>query len=181
MPLTHYKAFGTEYFTPIDKAFRAQPGVSSSKVHLVANVVSPLYSIEKRASLIKQKVEAISNKHNSKVHVVAYSFAGVDTRCAISLQGLDAHVLSLTTLCTPHHGLTLVDKAKNFPNVYGDLTHSEKAFEALGMSIMNVAEFTSKNMKAFNEVASDAAEIDYYSFGAKRREFQLSELLRANF
>ena len=36
-------------------------------------------------------------------------------------------------------------------------------------------------MTAFNEVATNAKHVKYYSFGAVRKELQLSELLRANF
>ena len=63
---------------------------------------------------------------------------------------MSGQVQSLTTLATPHHGLTLVDKARAFPSLHGDLSHTEKALEVLGMSTRNVAEFTSDNMRAFN-------------------------------
>jgi len=38
------------------------------------------------------------------------------------------------------------------------------------MSLRNAAEFTSKNMRAFNEVATDDENVKYASFGAKRKE-----------
>jgi hypothetical protein len=56
----------------------------------------------------------------------------------------------LTTLCSPHHGLTLIDKWKGFPEKYGDIRHSEKVFEILGLSLGNASEFLSLNMKDFN-------------------------------
>jgi len=39
-------------------------------------------------------------------------------------------------------------------------------------------EFASRNMRAFNEVALDDPSIKYASFGAKRKELQLNELLK---
>lgn len=42
-------------------------------------------------------------------------------------------------------------------------------------------EFSTNNMKAFNEIACDDKEIKYTSFGAKRKELQLSVMLRANY
>ena len=96
-------------------------------------------------------VEKVSKKHKKRVHILAYSFAGVDARCAISLMGLDRYCQSLTTLCSPHQGMTLVDRALGVDQ-YGDLNHCEKALLALGMSKRNVTEFTTRNMTAFNQV-----------------------------
>jgi hypothetical protein len=95
--------------------------------------------------------------------------------------GISGSVKSLTTICSPHHGLTLIDRAKAYPEQYGDLSHTEHAIEALGMSLRNAAEFTSMNMHAFNQIAADADDVAYYSFGAKRKEMQIGDLLRANF
>lgn len=131
--------------------------------------------------MINRRIAKIAEDHGRKVHVLAYSFAGVDTRCAISLMGLDKSVQSLTTLCTPHHGLTLMDTALTKPDYYGTLAHTEKALQSLGMSVRNTMEFTSRNMQAFNEVCIDAEDVKYASFGAKRKELQLNELLRANY
>jgi len=122
---THYKAFGSEYYDPFHNHLRAQPNKSS--VHLVANVVSSSQTIEQRAAQISDRIAKISKNHGQPCHVLAYSFAGVDTRCAISLMGLNKSVRSLTTLCTPHHGLTLMDTALIKHDMYGDLAHTEKA------------------------------------------------------
>ncbi len=94
----------------------------------------------------------------------------MDARCAISLQGLAGQVQSLTTLSSPHHGLTLIDKARAFPEFHGDMSHTEKALEVIGMSIRNVAEFTSENMRSFNQVVEDDPNVSYYSFGSKQKE-----------
>lgn len=123
----------------------------------------------------------MSKLANKKVHIVAHSFSGIDARFAISQMGLHASVKSLTTICSPHHGLTLIDRAKAYPEQYGDLSHTEHAIEALGMSLRNAGEFTSKNMHAFNQIATDADGVQYYSFGAKRKEMQIGDLLRANY
>jgi len=57
----------------------------------------------------------------------------------------------------------------------------EKTFEVLGMSLKNAEEFSHANMAAFNEVATDSKEVDYYSFGAKKKELDMSELLKPGF
>ena len=73
-------------------------------------------------------------------------------------------------MSTPHHGLALVDKARAFPELHGDLSHTEKALEVIGMSTRNVSEFTSENMRAFNQVVENDPNVNYFSFGAKQKE-----------
>ena len=58
---------------------------------------------------------------------------------------------------------------------HGNLSQMERAFEILGMSRANVAEFHSENMADFNEVATDLASVGYYSFGSKKKEMQITE------
>jgi hypothetical protein len=76
----------------------------------------------------------------------------------------------LSTLCTPHRGFYLIDQAVAIEKELRELGHTEKAFEVLGLSLRNATEFSTRNMKAFNEVASDDPEVKYTSFGAKRKE-----------
>ena len=73
------------------------------------NVVTPTATIEERAKALAEKLDMMAHKHNDKVHLVTYSFGGIDARAAISM--FDAHefVQSLTTICSPHHGLRLID------------------------------------------------------------------------
>ena len=99
---------------PMERALASQDRLLKGVV-MVPNVTSPMQSIESRAESIAEKVERISKKYDQKVHVIAHSFAGVDVRCAISMMGLKSSVQSLTTLCSPHHGLTLIDKSRRFP------------------------------------------------------------------
>lgn len=143
------------------------------------NVTSPMWTIEQRAEAMADQVAKISKKSGQPIHLIAHSFAGVDARYAISQMG-KRHVQSLTTLCSPHRGMTLVDKALQHPAEFGDLSQSDRAFDVLGMSTRNVAEFTSKNMAAFNEVVADKRNCNYFSFGAKKKELMVNDLLRSN-
>lgn len=64
-------------------------------------------------------------------------------------------------------------------NIY---THTmDKAFEVLGMSLKNAEEFSHANITAFNEVAQDCSDVDYYSFGAKKKELSMTELLKPGY
>ena len=130
------------------KALYRKQGLPMKNIRWVGNLVSPMASIEERAESLAKNISALDL---TKVHLVAHSFTGVDARAALSLRNdLQKHVASLTTICTPHHGMKLVDKSRALPRKYGDLEQLEKAFEILGMSKTNVQEFCSENMEAFN-------------------------------
>lgn len=66
------------------------------------NITNISMDIEQRAQLLAQEIKKVSERHQSKVHVVAHSFTGVDARAAISLHGASEHVTSLSTICSPH-------------------------------------------------------------------------------
>lgn len=104
------------------------------------------------------------------MHLVTHSFAGVDARCALALFGMDKHVRSLTTLCSPHHGSVLIKEFMRRPQDNPQVHLMEKTFEMLGMSLKNVEEFHPSNIESFNQVVTDCAGVDYYSFGAKKKE-----------
>lgn len=63
--------------------------------------------------------------------------------------GAAKNVSTLTTICTPHNGLRLIDNLRKSPEKYS-IEMVEKAFDVLGMSVKNVNEFTADNIKAFN-------------------------------
>ncbi len=99
------------------------------------------------------------------MHVVAYSFAGVDARAALSMSGAGKMVSSLTTVCSPHHGMKLIDNLHRHEEKYR-VELLDKPLEILGLSLKNFEEFSIRNMKAFNSIAEDQYGIDYYSVGA---------------
>ena len=51
----------------------------------------------------------------------------------------------------------------------------------VGLGANNINEFSKRNMADFNLVAEDDPEIRYYSFGTKKQELQMSELLRPGY
>jgi len=67
------------------------------------------------------------------------------------------------------------------PDIHPTFYNMEKAFEVLGMNFKNAEEFSHANISAFNEVATDSPDVDYYSFGAKKKELQMTELLRPGY
>lgn len=94
---------------------------------------------------------------------------------------MDQHVRSLTTICSPHHGCALIQGHMRKPTLTMEIKHMEKTFEVLGMSFKNAEEFLDANIEAFNQVATDSDIVDYYSFGAKKKELQMTELLKPGY
>lgn len=181
IPTTHYKAFKGSLYEPFLSGFRNQRKVDATNVHFIPNIVSPLFTIEERAAQMAKRVEQASEKIDAdKVHIVTHSFAGVDARAALSLNGMNKHVQSLTTLSTPHHGMRLIDMIKRYPSRY-EIDRLEKAIEQLGLGTKSVEEFQSVNIRDFNEFCEDCPDVDYYSFGTKKKELQISELLRGGY
>ena len=119
IPTSHYKAFGHDYYESMERGLATQPNVENFQ--MMPNIVSNTHTIEQRAEQLADKVEKLSKKSGKRVHVLAYSFAGVDARCAASLQGMSDYCQSITTLCTPHHGMRLVDRGIGEPINYFDL------------------------------------------------------------
>jgi len=111
--------------------------------------------------------------------LVTHSFCGIDSRAAISLFGAGSAVRTLTTVCSPHHGMRLIDNGLKFPEKC-PIELAEKAFEAVGLSQKSAQEFTSENISDFNKVAEDARGVEYFSIGAHKQRLQSSDLLRTS-
>ena len=93
IPTTFFKATNGAYYSPLIKSFRNQENVEDKQVHFIPNVVSPLFSIEERAAHMTSKVRRKTLEiEASKVHLVTHSFAGIDARAALSLNGLNEQV-----------------------------------------------------------------------------------------
>jgi triacylglycerol lipase len=85
--------------------------------HLVhAAQVSPYKSVPVRAAELAKHVDlaraecrAKPGCDASKVHIIAHSMGGLDSRYLISVLGYGDRVASLTTISTPHHGSHIAD------------------------------------------------------------------------
>jgi triacylglycerol lipase len=66
--------------------------------------------LESRSNDLKQQVEGIINSTGSdKVHIIAHSMGGLDSRFMITRLGMEDRVASLTTIGTPHLGTSFAD------------------------------------------------------------------------
>ena len=95
-------------------------------------------------------IDRLKNKIGiEKCHLVAHSFTGIDARAAISMFGANKSIASLTTICTPHKGLKLMDLFLETPHkstMDSGLDNLERVFEVLGLTGKSVEEFTSHNI-----------------------------------
>jgi hypothetical protein len=57
----------------------------------------------------------------------------------------------LTTVCSPHLGLRLIDAYNKSTEKY-TIEMADRTFDILGISLKNVQEFTPFNMKHLNEI-----------------------------
>jgi pimeloyl-ACP methyl ester carboxylesterase len=64
--------------------------------------------VEVRAEQLKQRViEIMASEGVNKVHIIAHSMGGLDSRHMIVDKGMAEHVATLTTIGTPHSGTSL--------------------------------------------------------------------------
>jgi len=99
---------------------------------------------------------------DQRVHLIAHSMGGLDSRHAISRLGLAERVLSLTTLGTPHRGTAFAD--------WG-IRRVERlvkpVFELLGLSRQGFHDLTTAACRRFNEQTPDAPNVRYFSVAAQ--------------
>lgn len=73
--------------------------------------------------------------------------------------------------------MRLVDNCNAKPSKY-QIEDFDKSFDVLGVSQKNVQEFTSKNIRDFNTVATDVAGVDYFSIGSQKAYLQVCDQLK---
>lgn len=101
-----------------------------------------------RASDLGRELDSIlAISGAKKVHVIAHSMGGLDTRYAISLLGYADKIASLTTIATPHHGSPLADW------IVGHRSASRRLLEglrALGIDLRGIVDLTTEQCEARN-------------------------------
>ena len=105
------------------------------RFYLVPNITSVSMSIEQRGAQLAANIKELALREKiESAHIITHSFAGIDVRAALSLYGIDGNLAqSLSTICTPHLGMRLIDNIGKWPGKY-TLESAEKAFEAVGLS-----------------------------------------------
>ena len=113
---------------------------------------------ESNALLLKETIDKIlSNTKKEKINIIAHSKGGLDSRYLIWKYNFGDKIASLTTICTPHHGLETADLVIN-ANGYSTKS-SVKALHLFGKLCNEiplnfhkvVIDLTTTKMKEFNE------------------------------
>ena len=95
---------------------------------------------------------------DDKVHVIAHSMGGLDSRYMISHLGMENRVLSLTTVGTPHWGSTFADWGVR------RLSRTVKPmFHLWGVPTDAFDDLTTEACARFNERTPNAPTVRYYS------------------
>jgi triacylglycerol lipase len=122
--------------------------------------LSPTGGIVERAVQLKNFI--LKHSPAEPVHVVAHSMGGLDTRYMISCLGMAAHVLTLTTLGTPHRGTAFADwgvrRLERFV---------KPVLEFIGLPAQAFYDLTTTRCAAFNEQVPDAPNVRYFSIAGR--------------
>jgi triacylglycerol lipase len=160
----------THYFRGIPEMLRA----AGNRV-LVARL-NPTGGTAERAAQLKSLLDA--EAPNERVHLIAHSLGGLDSRYMISRLGMSPRVLSLTTIGTPHRGSPFADwGVRCFARLVCPV------FEFFGLSNQAFRDLTTSHCKAFNRQTPDAPGVRYFSVAGKFRtdwmtpEWQLSSTI----
>eukprot|EP01132_Coremiostelium_polycephalum_P004159 gene4159-5207_t len=147
-------------------------------VHLECTSVHPTDSIRNRAEqLYRQVIEIADQYHTDKVHLIAHSMGGLDSRYAISHFDYSRQlILSLvriqeimiknisSTLSTPHRGSYIADWSLH--NITRKL-HIEKILKQFDIPFRAIDELSPGYMnEIFNPNVINSPNVTYQSYGA---------------
>mgnify|MGYP006281833839 FL=1 len=132
--------------------FRKIPGFLEEHGYRVYQpAVSWAGSLERRARNLRDELVRITEDftRHERVHIVAHSMGGLDSRMMIARYGLHEHVASLSTISTPHLGTTFANWGiRNLDRVV-DLVGR------LGVDIGGFRDLTTWQCRRFNEQTKD--------------------------
>lgn len=144
--------------------FRLIPEALRNAGHLVPDppALNPAGSIAERAQDLKNYLFSNADVAGRKVHIIAHSMGGLDSRYMISKLGMADRVLSVTTITTPHHGSPLADIIQKGA---GPLLN--KLSTRLGVDVKGAADLTTDAGAQFNKNIPDVAGISYSTISAQ--------------
>jgi len=146
-----------EYFRLIPEALRRDGHDVPEPPHL-----NTAGSVAERAQDLKNYLQGHAEVAGKKVHLIAHSMGGLDSRFMISSLGMADRVFSLTTIGTPHHGSPIADIV-----VKGTNPILNKFVEHLGVDIKGLFDLTTSACRKFNDDVSDAPGVRYFSIGGQ--------------
>lgn len=97
-----------------------------------------------------------------KVHLLAHSMGGLDSRFLIAKLGMANRVLSLTTIATPHHGSPIANLV-----VKGTEPGLTVLLGRLGVDVNATLDLTTEACERRNKEVQDEPGVAYFSIGSQ--------------
>jgi triacylglycerol lipase len=140
------------------------PGIGAALEAAGNRVLAPSLSmtagISERAQELKEFILAACP--DTPVHVLAHSMGGLDSRYMISRLGMADHVLTLTTLGTPHRGTAFADwGTRRLERLV------RPVLDFIGMPCAAFYDLTRPRCRMFNAATPDAPNVRYFSVAAR--------------
>ena len=151
-----------EYFRNVPEMLRGKG------IDVFLPFTPPTGTIRERAMVVRKAVEIARQKTGKqKVHLVAHSMGGLDSRYYISKLGGGKTVATLVTIATPHRGAIFADWA--YENI-GDSNSNriEQFLGRVGVKLKVFRQLTVKSLELFNQEVEDDPAVKYFSFGAEK-------------
>jgi triacylglycerol lipase len=134
--------------------------LKSKGLRVAAPQLSPTAGITERAQQLTDFIR--STFPQSKVHLIAHSMGGLDSRYALSCLGLHDQVLSLTTLGTPHQGSPVADLGVSRLEGY-----LKPWLRYLRIPHDAFYDLMTERCQAFNQKVVDVESVDYYAVAGR--------------
>ena len=142
------------YFPGIDRA------LEEAGNRILVPSLSPTGGTADRAQQLRDYL--LQQSPNEPVHLLAHSMGGLDSRYMISKLGMADHVLTLTTLGTPHRGTAFAD--------WG-IQRLERlvkpVLDFLCMPTQAFYDLTRAKCATFNSDVADAPKVRYFSVAGR--------------
>ena len=152
-----------EYFRDVPQALRDAGHIIPTPPRL-----NQAGAIADRAQDLKNYLEDENNVDvfGKRVHILAHSMGGLDTRYMISKLGMEDRIISLTTISTPHHGSPIAD-------LFRDVTDPRLVplVKSLGGNIDGSLDLTIESMREFNDVIFDSPKVHHFAVAGKSPTF----------
>jgi triacylglycerol lipase len=122
--------------------------------------LSPTAACAERARELKDFI--LRHAPHDPVHLFAHSMGGLDARYMIARLGMHRHVLTLTTLGTPHRGSAFADwGTRRLERL------ARPVFDFLGVPTEAFYDLTRARCQVFNAEVPDAAGVRYFSVAGR--------------
>ncbi len=148
---------GTEYFRGIAEVLR-----NDGHFLPAPPVLNTAGRVTERAADLKRYLETNAAVAGQRVHLIAHSMGGLDSRHMITHLGMADRVISLSTIGTPHHGSPIADLVMKTP-----VPAAHPLLAQLGINVSGMLDLTSAASEDFNKTTPEAPGVHYFSIAGE--------------